>query len=76
MFENFLLFDFCKLSKVSDSEPRKYIANWPLLLSDGPIGGFTVTEIGAYALEIFKDPKKWIGKCLSFMAYAVSNSFY
>ncbi|OCB91357.1 NmrA-domain-containing protein [Sanghuangporus baumii] len=63
-FENFILFDFAKLTRASETQPGKYIANWPLLLSDGPLGGFSVTETGAYVLEAFKDPKKWIDKNL------------
>ncbi|KAL5528846.1 hypothetical protein ACEPAG_4820 [Sanghuangporus baumii] len=63
-FENFILFDFAKLAKASESQPGKYIAHWPLLLSDGPLGGFSVEETGAYVLEAFKDPKKWIDKNL------------
>lgn len=50
-----------KLTRCSASEPEKYVANWPLMLSDGPVGGFSVEETGAYVLEAFKDPKKWIG---------------
>ncbi|KAI5118503.1 hypothetical protein M0805_004003 [Coniferiporia weirii] len=122
-FENFILFDFCKLKKlpVSTSAPASpdsscstlvssfpsctsittkeedsalctepspggikcelnfainpfgtenlvptavvsYSASWPLLHTDGPIGGFSVHEIGAYALAAFKHPHKWLDK--------------
>ena len=27
------------------------VANWPFLQSDGPIGGFSVAEVGAYLMD-------------------------
>ncbi|EJD00674.1 NmrA-domain-containing protein [Fomitiporia mediterranea MF3/22] len=55
-FENLLKFPIKK------DDNGKLVADWPSCLTDGPIGGFSVTEIGAYALEAFKKPKEWIAK--------------
>lgn len=37
------------------------VADWPSLLTDGPIGGYSVADTGAYVLEAFKHPEDWIG---------------
>ena len=55
-FENFFsLFPF-------KTEGGKVVADWPLLMSDGPIGGYAVGETGAYVREAFKHPEEWAGK--------------
>lgn len=46
----------------SKSETGEPFADWPLLLTDGPIGGYSVADTGAYVRVAFKDPAKWIGK--------------
>ena len=40
----------------------RVVADWPILITDGPIGGYSVAETGAYVLEAFKKPEEWIGK--------------
>lgn len=40
---------------------KKLVADWPILLSDGPIGGYSVAETGAYVREAFTKPHEWIG---------------
>jgi len=59
-FENHLNLPPFKLAK--GSTPGTALADWPILLSDGPIGGYSVTDTGGYALAAFKDPKTWLGK--------------
>lgn len=59
--ENLLYLPFFSLSKVDG----KVVADWPLMLTDGKIFGYSVTETGAYVLEAFKNSKKWIGVFLS-----------
>ncbi|KAH8111932.1 NmrA-domain-containing protein [Phellopilus nigrolimitatus] len=60
-FENFIAFPAVTPKK---SEDGKIVADWPVLITDGPIGGYCVTETGAYVLEALKKPKEWIGKDL------------
>ena len=57
-FENFTTFPYFSLKKGPDDT---LIADWPLLWSDGPVGGFSVAETGIYALEAFKKPEEYIG---------------
>jgi len=59
-FENFLLQPFQALKK----EDGKLVADWPLFVTDGPIGGFSVSDFGAYAFKAFIDPHVWNGKQL------------
>ncbi|KAH8109509.1 NmrA-domain-containing protein [Phellopilus nigrolimitatus] len=58
-FENFLTFPLLMFKK---SEDGTVVADWPDILTDGPIGGYCVSETGAYVLEAFKNPGEWIGK--------------
>ena len=51
------MFDFMKF-KVEDG---KIVADWPFLITDGPIGAYSVDDTGAYALHAFKHPDEWIG---------------
>ena len=53
-YENFL--NFLPLKK----KDGKIIADWPLLITDGPLGGYSVAETGAYVREAFSNPKEWI----------------
>ena len=59
-YENFLQFPSLALKKGPND---KLIADWPLLMTDGPLGGYSVAETGAYVLEAFKKPQDWIGEC-------------
>jgi hypothetical protein len=43
------------------------LADWSNLASDGPIGGYAVSETGAYVLEALKQPQEWIGNKRCFM---------
>lgn len=64
-YENHLNLPPFKLSKSETGEP---LADWPILLSDGPIGGYSVTDTGAYVRVAFKDSAKWIGKDIRIIA--------
>jgi len=48
--------------KKNPALPGTYLAEWPLLWSDGLIPGYAVADTGAYVLAAFKDPGRWIGK--------------
>lgn len=82
------------VKKAKAKTKRRLLADWPLLQSEGPIGGFSVAEIGMsplsaypvvsstsssalsitntntppllptgiYALEVFKNPHKWLSE--------------
>ena len=58
-FENFIFFGFTQLKKVSDT---KYLLDLPLLDTDGPVGGYSVTDTGKYVVAALKDPQTWIGE--------------
>ncbi|EJD00673.1 NmrA-domain-containing protein [Fomitiporia mediterranea MF3/22] len=60
-YENFLAFPNLIIKK---DDAGKLVADWPVFWTDGPIGGYSVAETGAYVLEAFKKPKEWIGKDL------------
>lgn len=51
------MFDFMKFRL----QGGKIIADWPFLITDGPIGAYSVGDTGAYALHAFKHPEEWIG---------------
>ena len=57
-YENFINLPMFGVEKQADGT---YVANWPFLMSDGPIGSFSVAETGAYVLEALKKPEEWIG---------------
>ncbi|EJC99553.1 NAD-binding protein [Fomitiporia mediterranea MF3/22] len=65
-FENFLY--LFPLKKVVG----KVIADWPLMWTDGPLGGYSVTETGAYALAAFKNPNEWIGKDIRVLSQVIT----
>ncbi|OCB89796.1 NmrA-domain-containing protein [Sanghuangporus baumii] len=58
-YENHLIFPSLTVTKRPDG---RLVADWPCMLTDGPIGGYSVAETGAYVLEAFKKPQEWIGK--------------
>ena len=37
------------------------VADWPLMITDGPIGMYDVADTGAYVVEAFSKPGEWIG---------------
>ncbi len=49
------------LIKANPTSPGDYIADWPVLWTDGPIPGYAVADTGAYVVAAFKDPGRWIG---------------
>ncbi|KAI5117652.1 hypothetical protein M0805_001307 [Coniferiporia weirii] len=59
-YENFLSFPVFLFKKAEHG--GKIVADWEYLLTDGPIGGYSVGETGAYVLEALKKPEEWIGK--------------
>ena len=56
-YENFLTF-----SKFTKNEAGEVVADWPVLMTDGPIGGYSVSDTGAFVREAFKNGSKWIGE--------------
>ncbi|KAI5116408.1 hypothetical protein M0805_006226 [Coniferiporia weirii] len=58
-FENFVGFPTFMFKKTTEG---KFVAEWPYLLTDGPVGGYSVGETGAYVLEALKKPTEWIGR--------------
>ena len=64
-YENHLNFPMVTVQKGKDG---RLIADWPCMITDGPIGGYSVAETGAYVLEAFKKPQEWIGELRAFEA--------
>ncbi|EJD00672.1 NmrA-domain-containing protein [Fomitiporia mediterranea MF3/22] len=60
-YENLLTFPNLNIEK---DDAGKLVADWPVFWTDGPIGGYSAAETGAYVLEALKKPKEWIGKDL------------
>jgi len=47
-------------------------ADWPILVTDGTIGGFAVADTGAWVLESFRKPGEWIGKDLRIISEVIT----
>lgn len=61
LYTAFYLENHLQLLSLKKGPDGRLVADWPVLLTDGPIGSYSVAETGAYVLEAFKKPKEWIG---------------
>lgn len=62
LFTAFYFENLIYLFPLKKGDNGSVVADWPLLWSDGPLGGYAVEDTGAYVVEAFKKPDQWIGR--------------